>query len=119
MSRFTHTLILRWGAGALFALALAPLLAETAAATVRTSTPELGLANSEVLYAQQKGAKGVKGQPTIPPKGVEPPPPKGVEPPPPKGVEPPPPKGVEPPPPKGVEPPPPKGVEPPPLPPTL
>ncbi|PPS42195.1 hypothetical protein [Chroococcidiopsis sp. TS-821] len=118
MSRFAHTLILRLGAGALFALALAPLLAETAAATVRsTSTPEFNSASSETLYAQ-KGAKGAKGQTTAPPKGTEPPPPKGTEPPPPKGTEPPPPKGTEPPPPKGTAPP--KGSVPPPsLPPSL
>jgi hypothetical protein len=114
MSRFANALLLRLGAGAIFALALAPLLAETAAATVQpTDTPELSSINSQDLYAQRKGAKGVKGQPPAP-KGTQPPPPKGIQPPPPKGTEPPPPKGTEPPPPKGSEPPPPKGTQPPP-----
>lgn len=121
MSRFANVLILRLGAGAIFTLALAPLLAETVAAAVQsTHTPQPSSSQAEAFYAQRKGAKGAKGQPPAPPKGITPPPPKGITPPPPKGVEPPPPKGITPPPPKGVEPPPPKGtVPPPPRPPRL
>ncbi|MBF2067107.1 MAG: hypothetical protein IGS39_22235, partial [Calothrix sp. C42_A2020_038] len=80
MSRLISTLILRCGAGAIIALTISPLLAETATAALRQlDTSEIAATESGVLYAQ---IKGTKGGTTPPPKGTEPPPPKGTEPPP-------------------------------------